>query len=736
METIEGTIKGIIFRNEENGYTVLSVDADGEEITATGYFDDLRAGESVALTGHFADHASYGPQFRTDSYEIRMPETAAAALRYLSSGAVKGIGEALAGRIVKRFGDDTFRIMQEEPERLAEIKGISMRMAQEISGEVARQQELRDAVIFLQDYGIQLSLGIRIFKEYGGAMYAVLRENPYRLAEDIDGIGFRTADGIAAKMGVRADAPFRVQSAVIYILSEAAGEGSVYLPQDELVRRTAELLELDEEAVEAEFGNLAVERRIVCKRAEDTVRVYHPYYYETELAAARMLTDLSAVIGHDEAYIEKRITKLAETSSIELDEEQLRAVRMSARYGLLLVTGGPGTGKTTAMREIIRYFEGEGLTIALAAPTGRAAKRITEATGYPASTVHRLLEIAPGESGQFRFTKNEAEPLEADVIIIDEVSMVDIVLLASLLRAVPRGARLILVGDANQLPSVGPGSVLRDILRADCFPSVRLTRIFRQAESSDIVVNAHKINAGEYPVLDNKSRDFFFLRRTETDRIIANMIELIREKLPPYVDADPSEIQVLTPTRKGALGSVMLNRTLRNYLNPRKEGEPEFICGDTVFTVGDKVMQIRNDYQLGWEVRGKYGIPIRTGEGVFNGDIGVVREIDPFLHTMTVAFDEERLAEYTAANAADLELAYAVTIHKSQGSEYPAVIMPLLGGPKMLLTRNLLYTAVTRAMRCVVILGREDVLRDMIDNRYEQIRYTSLTDAIHLIRSV
>ena len=734
MISVTGIIEEIIFHNEENGYTVFSLRTEGEELVCTGVVQDLRPGETAEVTGDYVEHPSYGRQFRADRCEIRMPEGADAIRRYLASGVIRGIGAALAGRIVDAFGDDTLRVLEEEPESLAIVKGISMRKAQEISAQIASQQDMRDAVIFLSEYSIPLSVGLRIYRAYGQEMYGILRENPYRLADEIEGIGFRTADEIARRVGFQADAAFRVRSAVLYVLQEAAGEGSVYLPRDLLSERTAGLLSLEVPAVETEIDNLAVERRVILRKREDgTMAVYHERFYFLEMETARMLLDLSAVVDADRETIERTVRKLSE-EPVRLEEEQVSAVTAAASYGLTIVTGGPGTGKTTVVSTILRYFENRGLSIALAAPTGRAAKRMTETTGREASTIHRLLEIGPaggeGERMRFRFGRNEETPLEEDVVIIDEMSMVDISLMHSLLCAVAPGTHLVLVGDANQLPSVGPGNVLRDLISSDAFPVVRLTRIFRQAAESDIVVNAHKINAGQEIALDNKSKDFFFLRRDEADRIISNMLELIRGKLPRYVNAEPEMLQVLTPMRKGPLGTIRLNQIMQRELNPPSPRKRETEYGDMLLREGDKVMQTRNDYQMHWEVPGRYGIPVLEGEGVFNGDIGVVEEIDPVSRTVTVRFDEGRRAEYLPEQLPELELSYAVTIHKSQGSEYPAVLIPLLSGPAPLMTRNLLYTAVTRARKCVVLLGREETVREMIASTPVRTRYTSLDTAV------
>ena len=751
QESVKGIIEHIIFRNEENGYTVLSLRSKGKELTLVGFFQSVNEGESIEAFGRFTAHVSYGEQFKVESYEIREPEGREAVERYLGSGAIKGIGKALAARIVRKFGEDTLRILEEEPERLAEIKGISMKKARDIAKQADAQRSQRAAMLFLQQYGVSLALGVKIYTKYGEEMYSILRENPYRLAEDIDGVGFKTADAIAAKIGIAADSEYRIRCGILYVLGLASGEGSVYLPEWDLTAKTADLLGVADGDVERQIMSLAIERKIIIRNhtsaegmPEESLSegknriVYLARYYYLELNAARMLCDLNVRVTADEdADIERRLMHVLArggSRNIVLEEEQKQAILSAAKYGLFILTGGPGTGKTTTINQMLRFFESENMDIRLAAPTGRAAKRMTETTGYEASTIHRLLEISSmsdemGES--VRFERNEQNPLETDVVIIDEMSMVDIFLMYSLLSALPVGTRLVLVGDVDQLPSVGPGAVLRDMLRSGAFPSIRLSRIFRQAASSDIIVNAHKINSGQQIVLGNKSKDFFFLRRSDPNLIISNIIELVRDKLPGYVDAKPFDIQVLSPMRKGALGVERLNRILQEYLNPPSEEKAERMFGDNKFRVGDKVMQIKNNYQIEWEIkRGRYGIVVDHGQGIFNGDMGMIREINEFANILTIEFDEGRFVDYPFSNIEELELAYAVTIHKSQGSEYPAVILPLLTGPRMLFSRNLLYTAVTRARKCVMILGSEETVRGMIENVTQQLRYTSLDERI------
>lgn len=724
----------IIFRNEENGYTVCVVNWEGEEVTCVGVFSYISEGELIEAQGSYTEHATYGKQFKVEAYQIKIPQDTAALERYLGSGAIKGIGAALAARIIRHFGADTLRIMEEEPERLAEIKGISSRKAQEIGVQLAEKSEMRNAMIFLQQYGISLALGAKIYNQYGDTMYQVLQENPYKLAEDIQGVGFKIADEIAAKAGIAGNSEHRVRSGLFYVLAQATTEGHVYLPKQVLFGRGKDLLGVEEELLEKCLMDLAIERKVILKELPDASGqtrqiVYSSQYYYLELNVARMLHDLNISCEEDEMRIDRRIRKLEKNEDISLDDLQREAVREAVRNGLFILTGGPGTGKTTTINAIIRYFESEGMDILLAAPTGRAAKRMTEATGFEASTIHRLLELSGGmedESAHVRFERNEQNPLEADVIIIDEMSMVDIFLMHALLSAVLPGTRLVLVGDMNQLPSVGPGSVLKDLIHSRCFHVVELTTIFRQATESDIVVNAHKIHRGEKVTLDNKSRDFFFLKRYDVNVILKVIVTLIQQKLPRYVDANPMDIQVLTPMRKGVLGVENLNSILQRFLNPPSPDKAEKETAQGIFREGDKVMQIRNNYQLEWEIRGKHGIVAESGMGVFNGDLGTVREINPYSELLTVEFEEGRFVDYEFKQLEELELAYAVTIHKSQGSEYPAVIIPLLGGPRLLMTRNLLYTAVTRARRCVTLVGSDVTFQAMIDNKIEQSRYTTL----------
>lgn len=727
MATVNGYVEKIKFRNEENGYSILSVNSDGEEYVLVGTFPYISEGDFIEASGRSVEHPVYGDQIQVETYELKAPEDSASMERYLGSGAVKGVGTALAARIVRRFKADTFRIIEEEPERLAEVKGISEKMAMSISEQMEAKKDLRQAMMFLQEYGISMNLALKIYNEYGPRLYGIIKENPYKLADDIQGVGFKMADEIAQRVGIFTDSDFRIRSGIFYTLLQSVANGHTYLPKEELFAGASELLHVAPESMEKHLVDLQMEKKIVVKGQE----IYAAQYYYMELNAARMLHDLNLRGSEPEGEIRKKLERICAEEQIEPDELQIQAVIEAVNSGLLIITGGPGTGKTTTINTIIRYFEQEEMEILLAAPTGRAAKRMTEATGYEARTVHRLLELTgiPDDSGSssgMHFERNEENPLDADAIIIDETSMVDIYLMHALLRAVNPGTRLILVGDVNQLPSVGPGNVLRDLIASGCFNVVRLTRIFRQAAESDIIVNAHRINGGEQIPLGKPSRDFLFIRRENPDAIISAMITLIREKLPGYVHADPFEIQIMTPMRKGALGVERLNSILQEYLNPKSPDKAERESGGVIYRVGDKVMQIKNNYQIEWEIRNRYGIPVDGGKGVFNGDIGRIRSINTFAEHLTVEFDEGKMVDYSFRQLEELELAYAITIHKSQGSEYPAVVVPVHSGPRMLMTRNLIYTAVTRARSCVCLVGIPETFQAMVNNEMEQRRYTGL----------
>jgi len=731
-ETINGFVEKVVYRNTENGYTVVNISVEGDDVVCTGYFSDITEGDQIIAEGSFVEHKQYGIQFTVTSYEIKEPETSVAMEKYLGSGIIKGVGPALSAKIVKKFGDETFNIIEREPERLAEIKGITEKKAIEIGSQFEEKKEFRNAMIFLNQYGVSNALAMKIYKEYGIKVMKIVRENPYRLADDIAGVGFKTADEIALRMGFSPESSMRMKAGISFALSMAASNGHTYLLYEDLYEESKRLLGISEAEFESDIYELTIERKIVLKEVKGERRVYNNNLYYMELTVARKLLDLNAKSENNYKVMEAKVKEVEAKTGIKLGDLQRKAVYEAVESGLVIITGGPGTGKTTTINAIIKLFEMQNMEILLAAPTGRAAKRMTETTGMEAQTIHRLLELNgnPEEGGSMRFERNELNPLEADVIIIDEMSMVDIYLMYSLLKAVTVGTRLILVGDVNQLPSVGPGKVLKDIISSEKFNVVRLSEIFRQAAESDIITNAHKINAGQSIRLDNKSKDFFMLSMSSSIQIQRALVSLIAEKLPPYVDATKYDIQVLTPSRKGELGVENLNKILQQYINPPAPGKREKQWGEVIFRENDKVMQIKNDYQMEWKIVTKKGLTIKEGSGVFNGDCGIIREINEFAGTVTVEFDEGKIVEYTGATLEELELAYAITIHKSQGSEYPAVIIPLLNAPRPLLNRNLLYTAVTRARKCVTIVGSENSVNEMIQNESEMKRNSGLVDSI------
>ena len=737
MAIVTGYVEHIVYRNETNGYTVLELAGDAGSYMLVGTIPHVSEGEPMEAEGTFVNHPSYGEQLSVERYQVTAPGDVISIERYLGSGAVKGVGPSLATRIVKKFKADTLRVIDEEPERLAEVKGISENGARQIAVQVAEKREQRQAMIFLQQYGISLNLAVKIYDRYGPEIYTLLQSNPYKMADDIPGVGFKVADEIAAKAGIHTDSDFRIRSGIYYTLMHAVGAGHVYLPQETLLRNASELLGVPAEYMEKHIMDLVLDKRLVLKEKHGETVVYAAMYYYMEMSTASMLRELDVPYETNEEKLQSWLMAMEDQEDLELDVLQQEAIKVAVQQGVTVITGGPGTGKTTAINMILRYFEAEELEIQLAAPTGRAAKRMTEATGYEARTIHRMLEFmgTPGndEDSAVRFERNESNPLDAAVIIIDEMSMVDIQLFYALLKAITVGTRLILVGDANQLPSVGPGNVLRDIIDAEVFHVVKLTRIFRQAEASDIVVNAHKIHAGAVINADKRSNDFLFVKRKDANSILNAVITLVKEKLPPYVNAKAYDIQVMTPMRKGVLGVENLNRILQEFMNPVDSSKKEKQFPQGTFREGDKVMQIKNNYQVEWEVRSRYGIPTDKGTGVFNGDLGTVKEINLFSEELMIEFDEGRLVTYSFRQADELELAYAITVHKSQGSEYPAVVIPLLTGPQMLMNRNLIYTAVTRARSCVCVVGSVETFQAMVDNAKEQKRYSGLNDCLQEI---
>ncbi len=748
MDILSGYIDHIIYHNEENGYTVFELHPDGESeiaqeemgeegMTCVGNFFGIAQGEHLRLTGEYKEHKSYGLQFSTRSYEVIMPQDAEAVQKYLASGAIKGIGPTLAKRIIEAFGDETFSIMENEPERLTEVKGISQRMAMEFSDRLLERRDLRSSMMLLSSFGIGSTLSMRIIKKYGRRLADVLKNNPYQLADEVEGVGFETADRIAKKNGMSLDNDFRIICGVQYVLSQMAGRGNTYVPKNLLGGYASNLLGVDVSEIERLYQEMTIDQRIVIKGEN----VFLPEFYRAEGGVAKLLLSLDEEYEIDDEEIESALIKMEEEQGMHFDQMQRKAIHEAAGRGVFIMTGGPGTGKTTTIRAMLSYFLDQGMNFSLCAPTGRAAKRMSEATGYQAKTIHRLLGLGVKDDGEEEdlfdrgkrsgFTRDAANPLESDVVVVDEVSMVDVLLMYSLLKAVPVGTRLILVGDANQLPSVGPGNVLKDIIHSGAFSVVELGRIFRQGEGSAIVENAHSINRGEKVSLDNKSDDFFFVNSQNADRIIALILSNLEpNRLPTYVGADVYEVQVLTPTRRGSLGVERLNAILQGRLNPPSDRKVQYEFGKRIFREGDKIMQIKNDYELEWEVRGTHGIILEAGEGVFNGDVGRIESIDLYNKTLDVIFDDDRQATYPFNILDELELAYAMTIHKSQGGEYPAVILPLLPGPRLLYNRNLLYTAITRAKKCVMVIGDENTFNNMIDNVTEARRYSYLKERI------
>lgn len=734
-----GYVDHIIYQNAGNGYTVMVVTDEKSQVTVTGMFRGIEAGERVRIEGTYQEHPTYGEQLRMENYEVLPPDDCKSIERYLGSGAVKGVGEKLAQRIVRQFGEDTFRIIEKEPQKLILIKGISERMAREIADQVYEKRQMRRAMLFLQDYGIADKLAVKIYERYGEGLYDMLRTNPYKMAEDIEGVGFKRADEIAKNVGILVDSEYRIRCGLLYALSQALAAGHTCLPEQALIQNGSVLLGLPEAEVRDQLTNLAMDQKVMIRQEdkEGTMYVYSPAAYGAENRCAALLQKLDISFfeeGKDKMSVEEsliydKIGQIEDESEIVLDELQRQAVLKAIGHGVTVLTGGPGTGKTTTIHIMLRYFERERMQIELAAPTGRAAKRMSEACGMEARTIHRLLEVSGASDGgkTAGFGRDMNHPLDADVIIVDEMSMVDIFLFQALLSAIPQGARLIMVGDMDQLPSVGPGCVLKDLIDSRAYSVVMLDKIFRQAAKSDIVMNAHRIHDGKMIEINNReSKDFYFLKREEPGVMYNNIVQLVTDRLARYVGASPMDIQVLTPMKKGVMGVEALNGVLQRYLNPPAKGKREHLSGDTLFREGDKVMQIKNNYQLEWEVTGAYNLPLQTGQGVFNGDIGIVKEINEYASMMEVEFDEGRKVNYRFEELDELELAYAITIHKSQGSEYPAVVIPLLGVPGLLTYRNLLYTAVTRAKKCVTILGNEATIQNMILGENKQRRYTGL----------
>lgn len=732
---IEGIIDSIKFRNEENGYTVFTVIEDenaDDEYVCVGNLPSITAGENVQLTGSTVVHPVYGAQIQVESCVQTIPTNEKGIERYLASGVIKGIGKVTARNIVKKFGTDTFDIITDNPERLAEIKGISLSKAQQI-GELFRAQvEIRTVVMFLQRYGVSIANALKIYKRYKSSTIKVVEKNPYALADEVFGIGFTTADKIAANMGIAPDSEYRIQSGVKYVLSLALNDGSVYLPIEVLLKHTASLLEIPQEVIANLITKLHIENQIFVERTENAVRVYLNFSYYNESYVAKKLVELSHFKPESNVDYDAEISCIETYKCMEFADEQRRAIKEAMTNGVMVITGGPGTGKTTIINAIIYLFKSENMDVELAAPTGKAAKRMSTATGENAQTIHRLLGLSylDENSRKQNFEHDEDNPIDADVIITDESSMIDLSLMSSLLKAIVPGTRLIIVGDADQLPSVGAGNVLRDIISSGSIPVIRLKEIFRQAQESSIVVNAHLINSGKMPIIKKDSRDFFFMVSYNQERLIDTIISLVTTRLPAYLNCDGlKDIQILAPMRKSPIGVNNLNNVLQAALNPPQNGKFEKVHGSRTFRMGDKVMQIKNNYNITWKIV-KGGKLIDEGIGVYNGDEGIVSFIDNENEYMEVIFDDERTVVYDFSQLDELELSYAVTIHKSQGSEYKAVIIPVHSGPPMLMTRNLIYTAVTRAKELVVLIGIPETLKKMIENDRDTGRYSALAERI------
>ncbi len=731
---VEGIVERVSCHLEESGFSVFEIAEDGgnisldcDTVTCVGVVPEINVGESVHIYGTEVVHPTYGPQIKIISMTKTEPKSERAIELYLASGAVKGIGKTLAKRIIKEFGVDTLKVIDSSPDELVRIKGISPKKAEQISLAYHEQADLRNALLFLAEYGISANYALRIYKKYKSRTLDVVRSNPYAIAEDVFGIGFKIADNIAEKVGISKSSPYRIKAAVRYVLNEAAANGDVYLPVELLTERTAALLALEPELIANELVDMHVKGSIWIDKSPEGQAVYLNYFYRAETYVAKKLIELSDTLKVKKNY-DAKVSAIEARQGMDFASEQREAVIAAMQNGVLVITGGPGTGKTTVINAILALAEAEGKEVELAAPTGRAAKRMEEATGHSAQTIHRLLGIKFLDEDKLRqsFEKDEDNPIEADIIIIDESSMVDIMLMNSLLNAVADGTRLILVGDADQLPSVGAGNVLKDIIASDCIKVVRLTEIFRQARQSAIVTNAHKINKGEYPDLENKHSDFFMINRNSVESVTQLLVELVAQRLPKYLNCTAQKgIQVLTPMRKSPLGVAALNEVLQKALNPPHRNKNEHEHGSVVFREGDKVMQIKNDYELQWKVVSN-GKIIDEGVGMYNGDEGIINYIDKEEKFIEVIFDDNKVVHYDFTQLDKLELSYAVTVHKSQGSEYKAVVMPLLGGPDMLMSRNLLYTGLTRAKELAVIVGLPVCVRKMVDNNKEVNRYTQL----------
>ena len=723
-----GTIEDIVFRNDENGYTVAKLEKDGSLVTVVGKFIDVKVGAMVTLEGKF-ERSKFGVQYAFTSYELTQPKTIAGLEKYLGSGLIRGVGPITAKRIVETFGTDTLEILEYTPEKLSAIKGISEKKALEIGMSYREHKEVQNTIMFLQSYNISTNMSLKIYNVYHEKTADIVKNNPYKLIEDIDGIGFTTADRIAKSIGIPQDSAFRVRAGLIHVLKMSCEKnGNTYLPKNMLFGETEKALDLNYEEHTELFNNtfdtLCLDKACVTLWNDNVEIVMLSKYYYYENSIAQKLTWLKNVSKQNENDVDEDIKSFQERNKIELHEEQIKAVKGAVNNGVYVITGGPGTGKTTIIKCILEIFENMKLRVALVAPTGRASKRMSDSTGREAKTIHRLLEVNVIKTNESYFMHNESNPLKVDAVICDEVSMVDCALMCNLLKALPRDCKLILVGDKDQLPSVGAGNVLADILASGTIPFCMLTKIFRQGEKSLIITNAHLINDGKMPLIDNTSQDFFFESKGDPESIKNTIVNLVTTRLPKFLKTDPREIQVLAPMKAGVCGIESLNKTLQEVINPPSDTKPQVEVGQTIFRLGDKVMQITNNYDLEWKKHGKYAD--ETGQGVFNGDIGFITLIDPNSGEVNVEFEDGRNCLYTRPDLLDLSLSYAITIHKSQGSEFDTVIIPAIAGPSIILTRNLIYTAVTRAKKMVVIVGEKQYLKRMVSNKYTATRFTLL----------
>lgn len=725
LDAYQGTVEEVIYSNDDNGYAVFELDAnDTGIITCVGYIPYIKVGEILVVSGKWTNHASYGEQLKVEYFERQEPTGRDEILSYLSSGVVRGVRKSTAEKIVNRFGEDTLHVIVDMPERLAEIKGISLAKAMDIQTAYMEIFEKEQLILFLQKFRITPNFAVRIFDSFGENALSVIQENPYTLCERVRGISFKTADSVAAHLGIRAEDENRIRSGIKYTLSfYAASGGHTYLPRTLLVSLAQKMLGVDPLEIENAIVELLVSGGLVSVQTEEEECIYLPYYYECERIVADQIRLLAGKASKEKPQKDnKEIKELEEKYGIKLEQKQKNAVMSALSCGFTVITGGPGTGKTTTIRFIIELLKKRGFGIALTAPTGRAAKRMTSVTGEEAKTIHRLLELGyTGDETEREYVRLCNTPLDADVIIVDEVSMVDIALMQALLSAVRPSARVILVGDSDQLPSVGAGDVLKDVIVSGIVPVIRLDTVFRQAEESMIVVNAHRINRGEYPIYNEKEKDFFFLPERTGDEITRTVVSLVCDRLPSAYGFDPMhDIQVISPMKKTPAGVIELNRALQEALNPPEEGKNERAFLSRILREGDKVMQVKNNYDIVWESIHSD----KEGVGIYNGDIGFISKVDK--NAVTVIFDEEKQVEYPNSMLEELELAYAITVHKSQGSEFPCVVLPVFHGAPMLMNRNLIYTAITRAKDFVTLVGKKSAVETMVDNDFEAKRYSGL----------